>query len=117
MKGMILMNKYDEKQRDEVGVKDMENYEFGGVELDETLTNGAQVYIPYGIWVDTFKAMEAGSIAISRLNEQDRKTIKEYENSEDKASKHLVQVLQQQIKEREKHQYVLDKITPIVELV
>lgn len=53
-----MINKRDEKQRPEVGTQDIDKYEFGGLEVDETLTNGYHLYIPYGIHCDIFKTIQ-----------------------------------------------------------
>jgi len=49
---------FDEKKRPEVGFSDMDKYEFGVFEVDNKLTNGYQLYIPYGIHCDFFNAIQ-----------------------------------------------------------
>lgn len=63
------MTKYDVKRRPEVEIKDVDKYEFGGFEIDEQLTNGYNLYVPYGIHRELFEAIK-DSI---RLMENQRK--------------------------------------------
>jgi hypothetical protein len=74
-----FMNKYDVKKREEVGYKDMEKYEFGGLEIDELLTNGYLMYVPYGIHVDIFNAIEQGIRSMQRHKESIQHSMKEIE--------------------------------------
>lgn len=48
----------DKKNRPEVGMDSINKYEFGGFEIDNKLTNGYQLYIPYGLHIDFFKSID-----------------------------------------------------------
>jgi hypothetical protein len=113
------MNKYDVKKREEVGYKDMEKYKFGGLEVEELLTNGYLMYVPYGIHVDIFQAVYSGILAMEKQIEGLRKIIKETENSDfdDRVKEKVLPNFYHQIKELEKHKDVLSKIYPILDEV
>lgn len=102
-----MSNKYDEKQREEVGYKDMEKYEDGGLEIEETLTNGYLLYIPYGIHCDLFEAMQEGIKSMGRYQDD----LKKYHGGTDMEM--LKNNFKMQIQELEKHIDVLQKIQGI----
>ncbi|WP_151035784.1 hypothetical protein [Bacillus wiedmannii] len=106
-----MSNGYDSKRRPEIGVKDMDKYENGGLEVEERLTNGYLMYVPYGIHCDIFEAMEASSRLMVRQ-------IAEYQNLVDKmegkeSGQVLVKNFKQKIDELKKHMHVMDSISPI----
>lgn len=71
------------ENRPNVGMKDLENYENGGFLVESTHSNGALVYIPYGLWVDLFHAIEAGEFALQTQSSDLIATIHALETSED----------------------------------
>lgn len=102
------MKLYDEKQREEIGFNDMDKYEYGGLEIESKLTNGYLMYIPYGIHVDVFNAIEKGIQAMYKQKDDLLETI-----TMNPGADYLEEVLNRQVAELEKHIKVLEKITPI----
>lgn len=101
------MNKHDVKEREEVGYKDMKNYEHGGLEIEETLTNGYLLYVPYGIHCDIFDAIEQGIVTLKYdVNEMEK-------DFKDLDSPVLKKQIEQRIKDLKKHIDVLEQISPI----
>ncbi|PEL24286.1 hypothetical protein [Bacillus toyonensis] len=96
-------------KRPEVGFKDMKNYEFGGLEVDQKLENGYLLYVPYGVHVDIFNAMEAGIQQLQNKITDCENAIKE--NGKEHAA--LSQMLQETINDVQKHIEVLQHITPL----
>lgn len=102
------MNKHDVKKRDEVGYQDMEKYEHGGLEIEETLTNGYLLYVPYGIHCDVFDALEQGIVSMNKQVADLQKTYQEFSNLPVVQSNIL-----NQIESIKKHIDVLQKISSI----
>jgi hypothetical protein len=113
------MNKHDLKKREEVGYKDMEKYECGGLEVEELLTNGYLMYVPYGIHNDIFKAMEVGNTSILKRIDELKKIIKDTEVSDmpQKIKEQCIKNFNYQIEDYQKHVSVLEKIQPLVHLI
>ncbi|MBK1611831.1 hypothetical protein [Bacillus cereus] len=106
-----MANKHDEKRRPEVGVKDMEKYENGGVEVEERLTNGYLMYVPYGIHCDIFEAIEASNRLMMSEIDQIQKSIDGLDGSV--YSQTIKRMLEEKMGKLKKHSYVLQKIEPI----
>jgi hypothetical protein len=54
-------------ERPNIGIEDMVKYKNGGLTVESREKNGALVYIPYGIYVDLFNAIDTGVNAINGL--------------------------------------------------
>ncbi|EPC8411109.1 hypothetical protein CN553_12145 [Bacillus cereus] len=106
-----MSNIHDSKRRPEVGVKDMEKYEFGGLEVEERLTNGYLMYVPYGIHCDIFDAIEASNLLMMNEINQIQKSIDGLDGSV--YSQTIKRMLEEKIEKLKKHSSVLEKITPI----
>ncbi|WP_410988655.1 hypothetical protein [Bacillus cereus] len=106
-----MVNKYDEKRRPEIGIKDMEKYENGGLEVEERLTNGYLMYIPYGIHCDIFEAIEASNRLMMSEIDQIQKSIDGLDGSV--YSQTIKRMLEEKMEKLKKHSYVLQKIEPI----
>ncbi|HHB2481426.1 TPA: hypothetical protein ACORDH_002877 [Bacillus cereus] len=107
-----MVNKHDDKRRPEVGVKDMDKYENGGLEVEERLSNGYLMYVPYGIHCDIFDAIEKSNRLISDKIQELQKIINELE-IDNKYSEIIERSAKEQIETLEKHLHVLEKIVPI----
>lgn len=118
--GVITM--LDKKQRPEVGIQDMDKYEFGGLEIDNELTNGYHLYIPYGIHCDIFKAIQDSIRLMQNQRRECEDTIKKLENSiDDLKEEHHKNMasqailLQKQTIERiDNNLKVFEKIEPLI---
>ena len=55
---MIYMKDFPIKDRPNIGVDKMQDFDFGGLCVESTHPNGALVYVPYGIWFDIFDTLE-----------------------------------------------------------
>jgi hypothetical protein len=106
------MNKRDSKRREEIGFKDMCFHEFGGLEIDEKLTNGYQLYIPYGIHCDIFEAIDRSLLLMGRSLDTMRDSQKD---AEALGNETLIKLFEEQITQLEKHKEVLERIAPIAD--
>lgn len=106
-----MVNKHDDKRRPEVGVKDMDKYENGGLEVEERLSNGYLMYVPYGIHCDIFDAIEASNRLMMSEIDQIQKSIDRLDSSV--YSQTIKRMLEEKIEKLKKHSYVLEKIEPI----
>ena len=112
------MNKYDKKGRPEVGFADMEDYEFGGLEVEDTLQNGYLLYVPYGIHKDVFDAIEHAMITMRQSNTEMEDLIMktaELENIPNSVKDAMEKNFKSVIEKRKKHIKVLEAILPISE--
>jgi hypothetical protein len=107
------MNKHDLKKRPEVGFVDMKNFEFGGLEVEELLSNGYLLYIPYGIHNDIFRTMQVGQILMHNRIDELNKLIEDTEDIPENVKKALVENFKNQIEHLRKHIEIIDKILPI----
>jgi hypothetical protein len=113
---------YKEKDRPEVGFQDIDKYDFGGLEVDEMLTNGYHLYIPYGIHCDLFRAIGDGVRALQNQLTRCEKIIKnlekdimEYTEEEHKnAARHVIEIQQDEIERINKDLKILEKIEPLI---
>ncbi|HFK1543412.1 TPA: hypothetical protein ACGXM3_005234 [Bacillus cereus] len=106
-----MVNKHDDKRRPEVGVKDMDKYENGGLEVEERLSNGYLMYVPYGIHCDIFDAIEASNFLMMSEINQIQKSIDGLDGSV--YSQTIKRMLEEKIEKLKKHSSVLEKIAPI----
>ncbi|WP_168898299.1 hypothetical protein [Bacillus sp. ISTL8] len=106
-----MVNKHDDKRRPEVGVKDMDKYENGGLEVEERLSNGYLMYVPYGIHCDIFDAIEASNRLMMSEIDQIQKSIDRLDSSV--YSQTIKRMLEEKIENLKKHSHVLEKIVPI----
>jgi len=107
-----MTNTHDSKRRPEVGVKDMDKYENGGLEIEERLTNGYLMYVPYGIHCDIFESIEVGIRLMSKRIEELNKTLNEI-TDDTGINPSVKRMLKEQIDDMKKHLHVLEKISPI----
>lgn len=107
---MVNMKDTSVDNRPNIGIQDMENYENGGLCVEELHTNGVSVYIPYGVYDAVFDAMSKGIKAMSNDKTDNVSTILKYKGSEAVEAKILVDVLENTNKELAKSINVLESI-------
>lgn len=61
---LIDMKSIPIDKRPNIGIQDMNKYKNGGLTVESFESNGALVYIPYGIYVDLFNAIDNGTVCI-----------------------------------------------------
>lgn len=108
-----MSNSYDSKRRPEIGVKDMDKYENGGLEVEEKLTNGYLMYVPYGIHCDIFESMEASIRVMSKKIEELHIIFQNISDTTGEVNESMENHFQEQIDELRKHKYVLENIVSI----
>lgn len=111
---LINMKMIPISSRENIGVENMGKYEFGGLAVESLEANGVLMYIPYGIYVDIFRAIERGIISIG-------KEIDSLEDTKNGLSGEYAGVLREnlmfQIKELEKQKNILEQIYPLIDEV
>jgi galactokinase/mevalonate kinase-like predicted kinase len=108
----------DEKKRPEVGVDDIDIYEFGGLEIDNKLTNGYQLYIPYGIHCEIFDTLQDSIRLLYNQREECEKDIRNVKDMEltDKnknAIKYIIDINTETIRRINRDLKILEKIVPL----
>ncbi|PFA76906.1 hypothetical protein [Bacillus cereus] len=108
-----MHNSHDSKRRPEVGIADMIKHEFGGLEIQEKLTNGYLMYVPYGIHCDIFESMEASIRVMSKKIEELHIIFQNISDTAGEVNESMENHFQEQIDELRKHKYVLENIVSI----
>ena len=72
---LIKMKSIPMDERKNIGIEEMKEYDFGGLTIESLEKNGALVYIPYGVYVDIFRAIKKSITLI-------KKEIKEEQNKD-----------------------------------
>lgn len=107
----------DKKKRPEVGIDDIDKYEFGGLEIDNQLTNGYQLYIPYGLHCGLFNAIE-DSIRLMNNQKYECKThiinltndMKKLEDKNRPMAEYAINIQKETIERIDKNLKILEKI-------
>ncbi|HDR7066982.1 TPA: hypothetical protein QCW42_004088 [Bacillus cereus] len=107
-----MSNIHDSKRRPEVGVKDMDKYENGGLEVEERLTNGYLMYVPYGIHCDIFESIEVSIRLMSKRIEELNETLNTHTDYTG-INPTLKRMIKEQIDDMQRYLHVLEKISPI----
>lgn len=79
-----LLNMHDEEEinyRKNISVQESYVYENSGCCLEETYSNGASVYIPYGVWCDIFGAIEKSTRYMEKEIDEMSNTLREIDSS------------------------------------
>jgi uncharacterized protein YydD (DUF2326 family) len=114
----------DKKQRPEVGIQDIDKYEFCGLEIDSKLTNGYQLYIPYGIHCDIFDAIQDSiRLLYDKKNEckNNIKKLTEELNKLEEGKRDVIEniiVMEEDVIQKvNKDLKILEKIVPLVDKI
>lgn len=102
-------------KRPNIGFNHLDEYINGGLTVESQHSNGALIYIPYGIYTDIFRAMESGMFYIGKEIDNLKTMLKTLYNVENKElAEKLKQDTNHKIKELEKYHKIFEVIEPMI---
>lgn len=113
--GLKQMSALPIEKRPNIGVSEMEAYEHGGLCVESTHQNGALVYVPYGIWVNVFEAMQVGANALRSEMSTLEQELQDVKEKPDPATwEPIVRIMEERLQKLMQNQAILEQISPLV---
>lgn len=106
----------DVRLRHNIGIDKSPIYLNGGCCLENKHPNGADIYIPYGIWNDLFKAINISEKCLSKHIHELKRQIDDLKNSceiNDKYQQNLINSIELDIEELKKRRLLLQNFSSI----